>query len=155
MNTARLDRLTPDQRAELERRLAGRRTAPPRERQEAPVDLTASHPLSDTQYRLWLAEQAHGPSAAFTVPVALRVEGALDTGRLQACLDLLAERHLACAPGSSRRAVLPGSASTCPRASRWSGGTSPTARPGSPRPSGRRPRGSSRWRGRRTCARCC
>ncbi|MFB9367114.1 non-ribosomal peptide synthetase [Kitasatospora albolonga] len=95
MNTARLDRLTPDQRAELERRLAGRRTAPPRERQEAPVDLTASHPLSDTQYRLWLAEQAHGPSAAFTVPVALRVEGALDTGRLQACLDLLAERHLA------------------------------------------------------------
>ncbi|MGW8763540.1 non-ribosomal peptide synthetase [Streptomyces sp. NPDC055815] len=103
MNTARLDRLTPEQRAELERRLGGRRTAPAREREReragdrapAPDGHAGSHPLSDTQYRLWLAEQAHGPSAAFTVPVALRIEGPLDTARLQTCLDLLAVRHLA------------------------------------------------------------
>jgi amino acid adenylation domain-containing protein len=117
VNTARLARLTPDQRAELTRRLGGRRAVPLPERDTppAPGDQSAdhpgghaadhtgghagspsgSHPLSDTQYRLWLAEQANGPSAAFTVPVALRIEGPLDTGRLRACLDLLAERHLA------------------------------------------------------------
>lgn len=106
MTTSPTDRLTPAQRAELAVRLSGRRGAAQPGPQTPPADPatadpasghpTAGHPLSLTQYRMWLAEQsAPEGSAAYTVPVALRLTGPLDSDRLRTCLDLLAERHLA------------------------------------------------------------
>lgn len=100
MTPSPLDRLTPAQRAALAARLAGRRAGQVPEPPAAPGPPRAapsgSHALSLTQYRIWLAEQsAPAGSPAYTVPLALRFTGPLDTERLRACLRLLAERHLA------------------------------------------------------------
>lgn len=92
MTGSALDRLTPAQRATLAARLGGRSVAQPAA--AGATEVTASHPLSQTQYLMWLAEQTAPPgSAAYTVPLALRLTGPLDTERLRACLQLLAERH--------------------------------------------------------------
>lgn len=111
MTASPLDRLTPGQRAELAARLQGRSpaAAPPAAAAPSPTDAepalpprpdsaaaARSHPLSVTQYRMWLAEQASPTaSAAYTVPLALQLAGPLDVDRLRACLDALAARHLA------------------------------------------------------------
>ncbi|MFJ7274272.1 amino acid adenylation domain-containing protein [Kitasatospora sp. NPDC098663] len=109
MTASPLDRLTPGQRAELAARLRGRSpaAAPPAAAAPSPADsaparpphpeaVAGSHPLSVTQYRMWLAEQASPTaSAAYTVPLALQLGGPLDVDRLRACLDALAARHLA------------------------------------------------------------
>ncbi|WP_370416330.1 amino acid adenylation domain-containing protein [Streptomyces fradiae] len=105
MTASPLDRLTPAQRAALAARLAGRRAGPGPGTPSAPepsapprptgTEASGSHPLSLTQYRMWLAEQsAPAGSPAYTVPLALRFTGPLDTERLRSCLRLLAERHL-------------------------------------------------------------
>ncbi|WP_371621558.1 amino acid adenylation domain-containing protein [Streptomyces sp. NBC_01116] len=98
MTGSRLDRLTPQQRAELALRLAGRgrvTSLPARSVEPAPPSApSGSHPLSVTQYRMWLAEQvAPAASPAYTVPLALQLTGPLDRSRLRTCLNLLAERH--------------------------------------------------------------
>ncbi|MFD0399935.1 amino acid adenylation domain-containing protein [Kitasatospora sp. NPDC127121] len=109
MTASPLDRLTPGQRAELAARLQGRSpsAAPPAASVPAlapsepalpsrPEAVAGSHPLSVTQYRMWLAEQASpAASAAYTVPLALQLAGPLDIDRLRVCLDALAARHLA------------------------------------------------------------
>ncbi|MFE4972936.1 amino acid adenylation domain-containing protein [Kitasatospora sp. NPDC056651] len=109
MTASPLDRLTPGQRAELAARLQGRGrpASPPAASAPSPASpepalpslpraVAGSHPLSVTQYRMWLAEQASpAASAAYTVPLALGLAGPLDIGRLRTCLDALAGRHLA------------------------------------------------------------
>ncbi|MFD7596182.1 amino acid adenylation domain-containing protein [Kitasatospora sp. NPDC059812] len=109
MTASPLDRLAPGQRAELAARLQGRSpaAAPPAASVPAPAPsepalpsrpeaAAGSHPLSVTQYRMWLAEQASpAASAAYTVPLALQLAGPLDIDRLRVCLDALAARHLA------------------------------------------------------------
>ncbi|HEX7239395.1 MAG TPA: amino acid adenylation domain-containing protein, partial [Longimicrobiaceae bacterium] len=62
---------------------------PPLERvpREAPL------PLSFAQQRLWLVDRLEPGSAAYNMPYALRLRGALDVAPLQASLDALVRRH--------------------------------------------------------------
>ncbi|MFD5826748.1 amino acid adenylation domain-containing protein [Lentzea sp. NPDC060358] len=50
-------------------------------------------PLSPAQHRLGLLEDVHGPSAAYNVPIALRLTGELDRDALRVALVDLVERH--------------------------------------------------------------
>ena len=50
-------------------------------------------PLSFAQERLWFMEQLVPGSAALTIPVALRLRGALDAGALRLALGDVADRH--------------------------------------------------------------
>ncbi|HLL47781.1 MAG TPA: condensation domain-containing protein, partial [Longimicrobiaceae bacterium] len=50
-------------------------------------------PLSFAQQRLWVVDQLQPGSAAYNMPSALRLRGALDVGALRASLDELVRRH--------------------------------------------------------------
>jgi hypothetical protein len=53
---------------------------------------TGPVPLSFAQRRLWFLEQL-GASAAYHIPIAIRLEGALDRGALVRALNEIAHRH--------------------------------------------------------------
>ncbi|HYO29979.1 MAG TPA: amino acid adenylation domain-containing protein, partial [Thermomicrobiales bacterium] len=86
-------RLSPEQqRALIERRR--RRAAspateaiPPRPRDGGPI------PLSLAQGRLWFLEHLHPGSPVYNLPVAIRLEGRLDTAALERALGELVRRH--------------------------------------------------------------
>ncbi|MFC8721197.1 amino acid adenylation domain-containing protein, partial [Kitasatospora sp. NPDC057198] len=50
-------------------------------------------PLAPAQARLWFLDRLHGPSAAYTIPCALRIDGALDPGALRAAFGDVLARH--------------------------------------------------------------
>ncbi|MGD0559704.1 MAG: amino acid adenylation domain-containing protein [Streptosporangiaceae bacterium] len=50
-------------------------------------------PLSFAQQRLWFIAQLDGPNAVYNSPSAMRLEGDLDTGVLEAALGDVIERH--------------------------------------------------------------
>ena len=50
-------------------------------------------PLSWTQQRLWVLDQLESSGAAYHLPWMAQLEGALDTGALQAAIDGLLRRH--------------------------------------------------------------
>src|SRR6266496_1871136 len=54
---------------------------------------TANYPLSYSQQRLWLLDQMDSLSAAYNIPLSLRLRGALDVEALQSGLDEVVKRH--------------------------------------------------------------
>ncbi|MHA7630794.1 non-ribosomal peptide synthetase [Corallococcus sp. M7] len=59
-------------------------------------------PLSFAQERLWFLNQFHSDRAAYNMPMALRLDGALDVEALEHALQALVDRH------ESLRTVFPG-----------------------------------------------
>jgi non-ribosomal peptide synthetase component F len=58
-----------------------------------PAARDASLPLSWAQQRLWFLDQLDGASAAYVIPVALRLQGELDVPALRASLGAMVQRH--------------------------------------------------------------
>ncbi len=68
---------------------SGAATPPPIER----VSRGEPLPLSFAQQRLWIVDRLEPGSAAYNMPFALRLRGALDVAALRGSLDALVERH--------------------------------------------------------------
>ncbi|MGZ2362308.1 condensation domain-containing protein, partial [Streptomyces sp. 372A] len=64
---------------------------PPPSAGEGPSEGPA--PMSFAQRRLWLLADLDGGSTAYNVPMAVRLEGTLDVGALEAALNDVIERH--------------------------------------------------------------
>ncbi|MCW6004194.1 amino acid adenylation domain-containing protein [Micromonospora sp. CPCC 205371] len=84
------EQLSATKRSLLAARL--KRTAAPVEA-IAPRPAGAAVPLSLAQERLWFMEQYAPGTAAYTVPVVLRLRGALDARALRSALDAVVARH--------------------------------------------------------------
>ncbi|MFI8949679.1 condensation domain-containing protein, partial [Streptomyces sp. NPDC053750] len=57
------------------------------------VDRSEPLPLSFAQQRLWLVDRLSPGSAAYNVPLAVRVRGGLDVGVLGEALSVVVGRH--------------------------------------------------------------
>jgi non-ribosomal peptide synthetase component F/acyl carrier protein len=86
----RLAGLSDAKRAMLERLVAERRAAAAQVR---PRPRPERVPLSFGQERLWLVEQITRNTSAYHVPVALRLEGALDADALDRAMQEVVRRH--------------------------------------------------------------
>ncbi len=80
----------PTVRALAERLTAERTAARPA---LVPVDRGQDLVLSFAQQRLWFLHRLEGPSAAYNIPLALRLSGELDRDALAAALGDLVDRH--------------------------------------------------------------
>ncbi len=91
----RLARLTPEQRAQLQARLRGRRTETPKGQRDALPRRPASEPtyLSFSQERLWFLEQLEEASATNNICFAIRLRGAVRPDLLERALAEIVRRH--------------------------------------------------------------
>ncbi|HEX7239970.1 MAG TPA: amino acid adenylation domain-containing protein, partial [Longimicrobiaceae bacterium] len=78
--------------AELAARVAAARGGPPVP-PLLPADRSGPVPLSFAQERLWFLEQLRPGGAAYAVPTAVRMAGALDAEALRRSLDEIVRRH--------------------------------------------------------------
>jgi amino acid adenylation domain-containing protein len=87
--------LTPEQRALLELRLRQRRAASagPAQVIERAARDTDTFALSFGQQRLWFVQRLSPDSYVYNIPHALRLEGRLDLGALEAALTEIVRRH--------------------------------------------------------------
>jgi amino acid adenylation domain-containing protein len=74
---------------ESERNSSGNKVPPPLKR----IDRNQPLPVSFAQQRLWFINQLEPESAAYNVPIGLRVTGELDVTALEQAFDDLIERH--------------------------------------------------------------
>ncbi|WP_435592014.1 amino acid adenylation domain-containing protein [Nocardia sp. bgisy118] len=58
-----------------------------------PVDRSGPLPLGYAQRRLWVLSQVDGATAAYNIPAAIRIDGALNTVALQDALTEVVRRH--------------------------------------------------------------
>ena len=77
--------------ADLAAQLHGR--ARREQRAIRPASRDAALPLSHAQQRLWFFSQLEGASEAYHMPMALRLQGALDVPALRRALDRIVARH--------------------------------------------------------------
>lgn len=97
----RLDRLSPAQRALLERRLRHRtRPRPSTETSPTapspaprPPEPTRTAPLSSAQERLWFLDRLYPGRTAYLIARVHRLRGPVDVGALRRACDLLVQRH--------------------------------------------------------------
>jgi amino acid adenylation domain-containing protein len=92
---SRLDAMSPQKRALLERMLVERRrAAATRERTAIPKRTGAGPwPLSYAQELMWLLDQLSAGGNAYNSPAATRLEGPLDVEALRRALDFVVERN--------------------------------------------------------------
>ncbi|MFI6901260.1 amino acid adenylation domain-containing protein [Nonomuraea sp. NPDC050394] len=90
---ARLARLSPEQRAALEARLARTRAAGKGTSSIPPRPASDAGTLSPAQRRLWVVDQLDPGNPAYTLSWAYRIEGDLDAAALAKAFDALVDRH--------------------------------------------------------------
>ena len=90
---ARLQNLTPAQRALLERRLLEKQMTDARRNAVTRRDVFSPVPLSYSQELLWLLSQFADRGVAYNAPAAFRLGGPIDAEVLERALQALAERH--------------------------------------------------------------
>ncbi len=91
--TARLENLSPAQRALLEQRLMERRASAAKRNSVTRREVLSPCPLSYSQELLWLLTQVFNDGVAYNSPGAYRVQGPLDVELLGRSLEALVERH--------------------------------------------------------------
>ena len=95
----RIAELSPEKRKLLLERLNRPAALPIENGKAAPENITRprrdSHalPLSFAQQRLWFLDQLEPGSAAYNIPLAFRIDGALDGAALQHAFDEIIQRH--------------------------------------------------------------
>lgn len=83
MNTMDISRLTPEEKRQLLQRLMAGQQASEKK----------NFRLSHAQERIWFVEQMQPGTGAYSIPVAIRLEGPLDRDRLRICFDIVVQRH--------------------------------------------------------------
>lgn len=89
----RIASLSPEKRAQLEKRLLEQRQAAGSAKPILPRGAGDPSPLSFAQQRLWFLDQLTPGTATYNVAYALRVEGPLDAGALDQALHAFIGRH--------------------------------------------------------------
>ena len=86
---ARIEKLSPKQRALLQLRKADKLNVPPLAR----TGYGARVPLSFAQQRLWFIDQLEPCSAVYNVPIALRVQGEFEISVFERVVNEIVRRH--------------------------------------------------------------
>ena len=89
----RIAELPPEQRRQLEARLAENRALRPSAEIITPRQSAGPSPLSFPQQRLWFLDQLEPDSPFYNLPVALRLAGPLDVAALEGSLNEIVRRH--------------------------------------------------------------